>query len=402
MDLKVVLTDTGHRLSGNDPIEELGNRYLTHLEGRRFSPGTVRAYAFDLLNFSRFLIDRQLKLPDVGAADLFDWLEWQSRSQRSRGKVVRLDAVRGPAPATINRRVAAVRGLFEYAVIVGERDTSPVPGACRATGWRAPKRGLLGHLGPGRPREGGRLVRQPRRLPESVEPADVATFIADLGTHRDRAIALVMVLGGLRAGEVRSLLLANVDMGLGRVRVTGKGGRERVVPVDRSFFTETAAYLQHERPAGCTTPQCFVVLRGPTTGGAMTEAGLRKIFRCHRVSSGATRVRPHRLRHTYVTGLANAGMSLQALMALLGHASPEMTLRYARLASPTVKAAYDQAIGKLARRIPISTGGRPQVPGHDAWLRSEMLKTRVAHGYCSRDLVAEACSYANICETCPS
>ncbi|EQD51449.1 phage integrase family protein, partial [mine drainage metagenome] len=119
-------------------------------------------------------------------------------------------------------------------------------------------------------------MRQPRRLPESVDPADVAAFISDLGTHRDRAIALVMVLGGLRAGEVRSLLLAHVDMGLGRVRVTGKGGRERVVPVDRSFFAETATYLQRERPEGCATPQCFVVLRGPTTGEAMTEAGLRK------------------------------------------------------------------------------------------------------------------------------
>jgi integrase/recombinase XerC len=263
MDLKVILTKDGHRLGGGGPIEELGNRYLSHLGGRQFSPGTVRAYAYDLLNFSRFLKDRRLSLAEVQASDLFDWLEWQSLRRPAMGKVVRLDTARGPAPATVNRRVAAVRELFEYAVIVGERDTSPVPGARRSTGWRAPKRGMLGYLGPGRPRGGGRLVRQPRRLPESVEPADVAAFIADLGTHRDRAIALVMVLGGLRAGEVRSLLLSNVDMGLGRVRVTGKGGRERVVPVDRSFFTETAAYLQRERPAGCTTPQCFVVLRGP-------------------------------------------------------------------------------------------------------------------------------------------
>jgi len=79
-----------------------------------------------------------------------------------------------------------------------------------------------------------------------------------------------------------------------------------------------------------------------------------------------------------------------------------MTIRYARLASPTLRTAYDQAIGKLARRIPISAGGRPQVPEREAWLRPEMLKTRVAHGYCSRNLVAEACPYANICETCPS
>lgn len=330
MGLKVVVVDGGHRLGGGGPVELVANRYLAHLATRRFSPGTVRGYAFDLLNFSRFLMERSLPLAEVTASDLFDWLEWQAQRPPT-GKVTRLGAARGPAPATINRRVAAVRGLFEYAVIAGEIGASPVPAARRGTGWRASRHGMLAHVGPGRPRGGGRLVRQPRRLPESVDPADVAAFIADLATHRDRAIALVMVLGGLRAGEVRSLLLADVDMGLGRVRVVGKGGQERVVPVDRAFFTETAAYLAGERPAGCSTPQCFVVLRGPTTGAAMTEAGLRKIFRSHRASSGATRVRPHRLRHTYGTELAAAGVDLLVLGELMGHASPETTAGYVHL-----------------------------------------------------------------------
>jgi site-specific recombinase XerD len=157
-----------------------------------------------------------------------------------------------------------------------------------------------------------------------------------------------MVLGGLRAGEARSLLLANVDMGLGRVRVTGKGGRERVVPVERSFFTETAAYLRHERPVGCATPQCFVVLRGPTSGQAMTEAGLRKIFRSHRISSGATRVRPHRLRHTYGTELAAAGVDLLVLRELMGHVSPETTARYVHLSADDIATEYAIARAKVA------------------------------------------------------
>lgn len=71
------------------------------------------------------------------------------------------------------------------------------------------------------PRTGGRLVREPRRLPESLDAEEVATFLADLDTHRDTAIALAMVLGGLRAGEVRSLRLADVDVGARRV--VGKG-----------------------------------------------------------------------------------------------------------------------------------------------------------------------------------
>jgi len=348
MGLKVVVVDGGHRLGGGGPIDDLANRYLSHLATRNFSPGTVRGYAFDLLNFSRFLIERRLALTEVRASDLFDWLEWQS-PRPPAGKVTRLDAARGPAPATINRRVAAARGLFEYAVIVGEIESSPVPAARRATGWRASKRGMLAHVGSARPRGGGRLVRQPRRLPESVDPVEVAAFIADLYTHRDRAMALAMVLGGLRAGEVRSLLLADVDMGLGRVRVVGKGGRERVVPVDRAFFIETAAYLAGERPAGCSTPQCFVVLRGPTAGAAMTEAGLRKIFRSHRASSGAARVRPHRLRHTYGTELAAAGVDLLVLRELMGHVSPETTAGYVHLSADAIAAEYAAARAKVSR-----------------------------------------------------
>lgn len=95
-------------------------------------------------------------------------------------------------------------------------------------------------------------------------------------------------------------------------------------------------------------------------------------------------------------------MSLQALMTLLGHRSPEMTLRYARLASPTLRAAYEQAVGKMAKRLPVAPSGRPAVPDRLSWLASEMLKTRVAHGYCARELAAEACPYANVCETCPN
>jgi hypothetical protein len=87
---------------------------------------------------------------------------------------------------------------------------------------------------------------------------------------------LVVILGGLRAAEVRFLRLAEVDMGLRRVGVVGKGNKERVVPVDDVFFAECASYLRSERPAGCATPECSVVLRGPTRGQAMTEAGRRE------------------------------------------------------------------------------------------------------------------------------
>lgn len=350
MHLRVVATGEGHRLRCDDGTAavvadiELANKFLKHLVVRCFSPATVRAYAYDLLNFLRFLSGRRATLADVVPTDLFDYLDWQQQPPATAGvRVVRLADRRGAAPASVNRRVAAVRGLFEYAVRTGARVDNPVPAGRRSSGLRAKRRGLLGHIGPGRAGTGGRLVRETRRLPESVSAEEISDFLADLRTYRDRAIVLLMALGGLRAAEVRSLRLADVDMGLRRVRVMGKGGRERVVPVERAFFTELGAYLRDERPAGCATPQCFVVLRGPTTGGPLTEAGMRRVFRTHRARSGAVRVRPHRLRHSYGTELAAAGIDLLVLRELMGHASPETTAGYVHLSEATLAAEYAAA-----------------------------------------------------------
>lgn len=344
MNLQVTRTNDGPRLEGDASGDvDVANRFLAHLNARAFSPATVRAYAFDVLNFLRFCATRELTLASVQAADLFDYLDWQSRPVTTGERVVRLTDRRGAAPATMNRRVAAVRALFTYLAIIGDRVDSPVPAGRGSSGMRAIRRGMLGHLGPGRPRSGGQLVRAPRRLPESLEPADVSAFLADLSSYRDRAIVLVMLFGGLRAAEVRGLRLADIDMGLRRIRVLGKGGRERVVPVDPAFFAELGGYLREERPAGCRTPECFVVLRGPTTGRPLTEAGLRSLFRNHRASSGAIRVRPHRLRHTYGTELASAGMDLLVLRELMGHASPHTTAGYVHLAPETLAAEYAAA-----------------------------------------------------------
>lgn len=349
MSASVVRSSRGHRLAASSPTSDAVNRFLDHLEARSYSPATVRAYAFDLANFARFLADRGLGLDDVRPSDLFDYLDWQGAARRPvTAKVVAIGGVQA-APATMNRRIASVRGLFEHEVAVGNRADNPVPAARRSSGLRAPRRGLLGHIGPGRPRSGGRLVRQPQRLPESLDTTDVAAFLTDLDTHRDRAIVLLMVFGGLRAAEVRSLRLADVDMGMRRVRVMGKGRRERIVPVEQAFFTECAAYVRSERPAGCTTPECFVVLRGPTQGGALSEDGLRKIFRTHRSRSGALRVRPHRLRHTYGTELASAGIDLLVLRELMGHASPETTARYVHLSPDTLAAEFAAARAALRR-----------------------------------------------------
>lgn len=92
-----------------------------------------------------------------------------------------------------------------------------------------------------------------------------------------------------------------------------------------------------------------MVLRGPTSGGPMTEAGMRKIFRVHRQRTGATRVRPHRLRHTYATELAGAGIDLLVLRDLMGHGSPETTAQYVHLAPEALAAEFAAARAVIGR-----------------------------------------------------
>jgi integrase/recombinase XerC len=326
-----------YRIVGDGRLIDATNAFLGHLGSRGYSPITVRGYAYDLLSFCRFCAERSLVLEDVRPRDCFAWLEWQ-RAPRRPG-------VRSPAAATMNRRVAALRGLFEHAVISGLCPLSPVPSARRSGGLRARPRGMLAHLA-GRERAGGRLVRQPARLPEVLSEVEVRAFLCDLGTHRDRAMTLAMVAGGLRAAEVRRLRLVDIDFGQRRLRVLGKGAKERVVPLDRAFFSELAAYLHAERPAGCRAPECFVVLHGPTRGQPMSEDALRKVFRLHRERSGAVRVRPHRLRHTYASDLVGAGLDPLVLQALMGHASLEATTRYVHLSPDWLAAEYARVMQK--------------------------------------------------------
>ena len=124
--VEVARTGEGHRLVGGGGTVEAANAFLGHLGVRGYSPATVRAYAFDIANFATFLAERGLALSEVVASDLFGYLDWQQQQRRPSGggKVVPL-AARGPSPATMNRRISAVRGLFEHQVMAGALDDNP-------------------------------------------------------------------------------------------------------------------------------------------------------------------------------------------------------------------------------------------------------------------------------------
>ena len=110
-------------------------------------------------------------------------------------------------------------------------------------------------------------------------------------------------------------------------------------------------YLQIERRAPCGAA-LFVSLKGPAWGRRMTPSGLRSLFRHHRCTTGIRRANPHRFRHTYASDMVTAGVSLPALMQLMGHANIQTTLVYVQLTPQDVYQQYARAVANQVRRIP--------------------------------------------------
>ncbi len=333
------------------------NDYLGYLADRRYSPRTIRAYAFDLLHFVRWLLVECLRIEQVTTEVLLRYLAGcrvqtlPSRPARRGDNVFSIRDGRnaGLAPATINRRLTAISGLFAYRSMRDPTAPNPVPSGRHARpaapGERA---GLLGHLARPKPRSGLR-VRQPRRLPRGLDQGETAALLGSFRTIRDRAIAGLMLFGGLRSAEVLGLGVRDIDVGRGWVRVVGKGDKERRVPLDRQVAGLIQAYLLGERPE-TTSTALFVVAKGPNRGRPLTLAGLRTIFRYHRQRAGVPAGHPHALRHSFGTALAEAGIDLAVLKELMGHDHVDSAAAYIHLAPPHVRAAYDQARTRQRQR----------------------------------------------------
>ena len=333
---------------GRPELAAVPNAYLGYLTDRNYSPRTVRTYGYGLVAFCRWAYDAGVDVEAVSTDDLLMFLS-ACRQQvvvgRGGANVVdltgrRLDRL---APASVNLRVAAVAGMYEYLVMREPGRVSPVPKG-RASAWFAPgeRTGLLAHT-KRRPVLWSRVRRRtPRRLPRAVTPAETRGLLASLRSRRDLAIAGLMLYCGLRSCEVLALAVTDVDIGGRWMLVHGKGGKDRRVPLDEDLAAAINAYLLTERP-DTSSPVLFVVAKGPTRGHPLTPAGLRTIFRYHRARSGVGAGAPHALRHTFGTALAEAGVDLAVMQSLLGHAHVDTTARYIHLAPPHVKAAYDAA-----------------------------------------------------------
>jgi site-specific recombinase XerD len=170
----------------------------------------------------------------------------------------------------------------------------------------------------------------------------VTALVSSFGSLRDRAMAGLMLFSGLRSCEVLTLEVDDIDVGQGWVRVLGKGAKERRVPVDREVAGQVQSYLLFERPE-TDSRALFVVAKGPTRGRPLTAAGLRSVFRYHRARARVPAGHPHALRHTFGTALAEAGVDLAVLQALMGHDHVDSAAAYIHLAPRHLRQAYDAA-----------------------------------------------------------
>ena len=387
-----------HRFADVPVAPAIGQVLLRYVQARAavLRPKSVESLVNDLLPFADYLAAHHPAISSLRQLDrehVEGYLAWH-RTRPWRGRRAAAGTGRPISLSVAQSEVLTLRNMLDDIA---------------AWGWaEAPARRLV--FAADVPRLDQPL---PRALPPDIDQA-IMNAVAALDDDFARTGLSVLRGAGLRVGELLDLEIGSiVDYGPAGTWLKvplGKLATERMVPLDAATLTTLDEWARQRGP--------HRPLPHPRTG-ALTDF----LFTAHGRRLGATRLRNgllaaaaaaglrgpdggvlvvtcHQLRHTWATSLANAGMSLQALMALLGHVTPQMTIRYATLASPTLRAAYDEAMGKMRRQFTLTPAGKPIIPDKISWLNSEMLKTRVAHGYCSRHQTAGACPYANICETC--
>ena len=268
-----------------------------YLASPALSDSTRRAYGVDLAEFGAWLRARKASVQDVDARLLADYAAELGAARRGR-EPSKL------APATIARKLAAVRAFLRFTL-----GASKVPDA---------------RLSP----------RRPRRLPEAPKQEEIEAELDRLASHdplaiRNRALAELVYSAGLRSQEAVDLDLADVEFDQEALRVRGKGGKERVVPLGEEAAYWVALWLR-ERPklARGAHDALFISARGRR----LDTSTLRKLF-----------PHPHRLRHAFATHLLEGGADLRTIQELLGHSSLSTTQMYSHVDAKRLRKVYDRA-----------------------------------------------------------
>jgi integrase/recombinase XerC len=313
-----------------EAVGGLIEEFLGRLAGERGASGhTLRAYRTDLSAAAAFFAARggEPLAGNLLAVDTLALRTWLAGLHR-----------RGLARATVARKLAALRSFFGYLVERGEL------GANAAREVHGPK--------------------APRHVPPFLSVDEVFRLLdgrgrtkSELAARRDGAILELLYSSGLRVGELAALSVSDVDFGLGVVRVLGKGGKERIVPVGRRAAERIEGYLAGRGARVEKDGPLFTNLRG----GRLTARSVRCMVAERSTLSCRRRVGPHALRHSMATHLLEAGAGLRPVQEMLGHASLSTTQKYTHLGVATLMAVYDAAHPRARQ----DAKGRPKAGERD-------------------------------------
>ncbi|WP_219420363.1 tyrosine-type recombinase/integrase, partial [Pseudonocardia nigra] len=409
----------GHYSGVAEPLRALLLAYCNQAAATR-APATVKAIASHLAGFGRFLSACDPPATDLAALDrrahIEPWLAALAAARHPDGRAHSIGHRRGQI-LTVRQFLAEI---IEWGwpaaptrTLIFARDIPDVPHP------------LPRYLPPD----------ADRRLTAALEELSAAGPTPLARMHAD-ALLLTRATG-LRLGELRDLELDcvhEIDGHGAWLKVPlGKLGTERMVPIDEQALVVLDRIVARRTPgrARCTPGRALPHPRSsrPTEfllvhqGRRVSAQALREELARTADTIGLPKITPHALRHTYATALVNAGVSLQALMQLLGHVSAAMSLRYGRLFDTTVRAEYERALTQakaaLAAAQPTSTPAPPlpgptlgpvvgaplpltDITGGGDWHNTPTIKSRLAGGFCLRAPAQGSCAYANICEHCPN
>jgi integrase/recombinase XerC len=305
-------------------------RFFEHLRSeRRAATRTIETYARDLHAFARFCAEAELPL-DAHQLDLLALRRFlasgvggSSRSSRSSRPSLR-------GPATIARKIAALRAFFRFLVERGELADSP---AARL-----------------------RLPRVPRAMPGLLSVEQATALVEQPGAKqktatgalalRDRALLELLYGAGVRVSELTGVRTGDIDLAERHVRVLGKGSKERIVPFGAPCVEAIERYLgvRGELAARRKRGQAPTALFLGRFGTQLTARQVQRIVQQHGAcSTGRPDVHPHTLRHSFATHLLDAGGDLRGIQELLGHASLSTTQRYTHVSVDRLLEVYARA-----------------------------------------------------------
>jgi site-specific recombinase XerD len=275
------------------------------LRTRAAAEKTRRAYGADVEQFARWCGERSLEPAAVGVRDLRRYAA--SLSQASL------------QPSSLARKIASLRALYRILREHGEVTQSPA--------------------------ELMTLPKRPRTLPHVLSTDQLATLLDAIGAAtplelRDRAMFELAYASGLRAEELVGVTVGAIDFDGERVRVEGKGGKTRFVPVGEPALVAISRYLERARRTLAVDPAADALFLSKS-GRPLSTSDVRRRLRAWSLRAGlGGAVHPHALRHSFATHLLDGGGDLRAIQEMLGHSSISTTQVYTRVESGRLKRAY--------------------------------------------------------------